>query len=90
MQAELEQWIIDNRDHHGFCNVICEDDLRKLLEGKVLCDAEPAGYMFRPDAQDLHVYETTRTIYSVDPRGAWVPPTIPLYTPADIGKEGGE
>ena len=78
MHPQIEQWIIDNRDHHGFGNVICEDDLRKLLAGKVLCDAEPVAW--------LHIQGNHGKL-SFWSQGCT---EKPLYAAADMGKEGGE
>jgi hypothetical protein len=47
---DLEKWIEENSvtmqlnpKHRG----VLVDDLRALFAGKVLCDAEPAGYRYR-------------------------------------------
>lgn len=59
LQLELEKWIQEHRfpkdgnkrpEHQSF--VIREADLRALLEGKVLCHAEPVAYRHERDGTE--------------------------------------
>jgi hypothetical protein len=102
MQAELEKWIADHwwcivhEDEECDCSTgfVSTDDLRALLAGKVLCDAEPVAYK---DEQK----RTVRISENGKGDGGFVGPdrAIPdawvrLYAPAslagnaNIGKEG--
>jgi hypothetical protein len=86
MQVEwIEKWIaahtikIATFDEPAF--IIRPDDLRALLAGKVLCDAEPVSWM---SPNDWIAYTTRQE------------GDRPLYAPAslagnaNIGKEGGK
>jgi hypothetical protein len=84
MQAELEQWIEEHSGdgHVGppvatsppyVRKVVSVDDLRTLLEGKVLCNAELVTW-FNPD--DGMAYTTKEE------------GDLPLYAPADISPQG--
>jgi hypothetical protein len=98
MQDQIEQWIAD----HWWCIVHEDDecdcsngfvsvnDLRALLAGRVLCNAEPVAWMWRCPA-----YCADRGWHPSKGRPAdHKKPTesyedYPLYAAADIGKEGG-
>jgi len=88
---ELEKWIAAHTikiaafDEPAF--IIRPDDLRALLAGKVLCNAEPVAWLCR--AIGGHVDATAKPTVRDDYR-RFKRTITNLYAPADIGKEGGE
>jgi hypothetical protein len=106
MQTELEKWIerhqLERYNGGGIRDMtITTRDLRALLEGKVLCNAEPVGYFDRYDFEDMRkagMSDMTMVVAGA-PLGYLC---CPLYAPASLagnadispkgeaGKEGGE
>lgn len=80
MQLELEKWISEYRrwdDEWGW--VIPLDDLRALLEGKVLCHAEPVAWLCK-SADGL--VDATASEFVRDDYARFKREIMPLYKPA--------
>ena len=107
MQTELEKWIADNeieyilRDRYGdsfdMVTAVPVGKLRALLAGRVLCNAEPIGYLYQHEdtgmTTSVDVQQVEWGFEKNNPRFTLIGP---LHKPADIlpqgeaGKEGGE
>lgn len=93
MQTELEKWI----ENHAIYSadqkapVILLDDFEALLGGKLLCNAEPIGYLYQHEDTGITTSVSAQAhdcgFERLNPRYALIGP---LHKPADIGKEGGE
>jgi hypothetical protein len=102
MQTELEKWIEENKvmahifNEHGE-HMVPLNALRALLAGKVLCNAEPIGYLYQHEdtgmTTSVDVQQVEWGFEKNNPRFTLIGP---LHKPADIlpqgeaGKEGGE
>jgi hypothetical protein len=102
MQTELEKWIDVSKVTESTVIVgeksQCFGDLvepmiperlvRALLAGKVLCDAEPIGYLYQHEdtgmTASVDVQQVEWGFEKNNPRYTLVGP---LHKPADIGKE---
>jgi len=105
MQTELEKWIDVSKVTESTVIVgeksQCFGDLvepmiperlvRALLAGKVLCDAEPIGYLYQHEDSGRTTSVSAQAhdcgFERLNPRYTLIGP---LHKPADIGKEGGE
>jgi hypothetical protein len=90
MQAELEKWIEKHQYHDfGVGHVVEVADLRALLAGRVLCDAEPVGYLYQHEDSGRTTSVSAQAhdcgFERLNPRYTLIGP---LHKPADIGKEG--
>jgi hypothetical protein len=95
MQTELEKWEQENAAPCRFfmpeaqdVMMVPLDAVRELLAGKVLCDAEPIGYLYQHEdtgmTASVDVQQVEWGFEKNNPRYTLVGP---LHKPADIGKE---
>ena len=100
MQTELPEWLeLALQDHsfqaqrvNGFYagDAVLLGDLRALLDGKVLCGKEPVAWQVAAVLddkvhRDTFDHEGSAERYAMTDGGI----VIPLYAPADTGKECG-
>jgi hypothetical protein len=96
MQTELEQWEQENAAPCRFfmpeaqdVMMVPLDAVRALLAGKVLCNAEPVGYLYQHEDSGRTTSVSAQAhdcgFERLNPRYTLIGP---LHKPADIGKEG--